>query len=109
MPVSIAGVGEHHHEILGGEVAARRRGERRAAEAAERRVEAVDTELDRGPGVEQGSAAGVVEVQADVAAGLVEDLARPGVASPSRSCRRASPGRRRRRGPDRRARRHRRG
>ena len=83
-----AGVGEHHDEVLGGEIAARRRGERRAAESAERRVEAIDAERQRCPGVEQRRAAGVVEVQADVDPGGVEYLLARDAASPSPWCRR---------------------
>ena len=46
-----AEVVEHGDELLGGQVAGRAGGERRAAQAADRRVEPVDAELQRGVGV----------------------------------------------------------
>ena len=57
---------EEHH-VLGGDVAggALVRGERAAAHAGHRGVEAVDADLERGDDVGDGERAGVVEVELD--------------------------------------------
>ena len=64
-----AGLLQHVDQLLGGDVAAGARGERAAAEAADRGVQLGHPGLDRGQRVGLAGAAGVVEVHADRDAG----------------------------------------
>ena len=62
MPVSIAHLVQHRHEVLGGDVAGRPGRDRAAAELAEARLERLDARLQRREHVGEALAAGVVEV-----------------------------------------------
>ncbi len=65
MPVSIAFALEQVDEVLGGDVAGRVRGERAAAEAADRRVEDARARFQRGERIRVAGVARVVEVAAE--------------------------------------------
>ena len=87
-----AGLLQHVDQLLGGDVAAGARGERAAAEAADRGVELGHPGLDRGQRVGLAGAAGVVEVHADRDArgrpgGRRPAAGRPAAAWSSRWCR----------------------
>ena len=68
-PVSIPSPFEHVEQIFGREIAGRAGRVRAAAEAASRRVEGRDAEIERGEHVGERGAARVVEVQRDASSG----------------------------------------
>ena len=69
-----AEVVEQGDQLLGGQVPGGARRERRAAQPADRRVEAGDAELQGGVGGHERRAPGLVQVQPDVGADRVDDL-----------------------------------
>ena len=76
---------QHVHEVLGADVAAGDGGERAAAEAGERRLEVLHAGAQRGVGVGEAEAVGVVQV-----AGALDGRDR--APAPGRTCRSTWPG-----------------